>query len=227
MTLVRRPPGPTVPRRCDASRPHVSGDTSPRARPFRARPLTPATGLPLDEDVSTRQAVAHRRRAREFEEFVTGAAGRLLHVATLLTAERPTANPHARRLVTHALARTWARWDRLRGEDPYQVARQELLTRFARVPSGWTPWNRPVRDGVLRTLTARERLIVVLRLYESVDDEQIAVLAGLTVDRVRALSRRAVASLCAAGSPAALSPVTSPAPTGPTRPVRTAADRAA
>lgn len=78
-----------------------------------------------------RQMVQGTRRAREFEAFVAGAAGRLLHAATLLTAEAPDDNPRARRLLTLALAHTYACWDRLRGEDPYDRARQHLALRFA------------------------------------------------------------------------------------------------
>lgn len=37
--------------------------------------------------VRERQSGRERRRAQEFEIFVAGAAGRLLHTATLLTAE--------------------------------------------------------------------------------------------------------------------------------------------
>lgn len=78
-----------------------------------------------------RQVVQGTRRAREFEAFVAGAAGRLLHAATLLTAEAPDDNPRARRLLTLALAHTYACWDRMRGEDPYDRARQHLALRFA------------------------------------------------------------------------------------------------
>ncbi|MET9932256.1 RNA polymerase, partial [Streptomyces sp. NPDC006324] len=42
-------------------------------------------------------------RAREFDAFAAGAAGRLLHVATLLTAETRARNPYARALLTHVL----------------------------------------------------------------------------------------------------------------------------
>lgn len=79
-----------------------------------------------------RHASHSARRAREFEAFVAGAAGRLLHAATLLTAEAPDANPRARRLLALSLAHTYAGWDRLHGEDPYDRARQYLATRFAR-----------------------------------------------------------------------------------------------
>ncbi|MEU8673736.1 sigma factor-like helix-turn-helix DNA-binding protein [Streptomyces sp. NPDC048560] len=143
-----------------------------------------------------RRAHGQRRRAQEFEDFVAGAAGRLLHTATLFTAEPaapPGTNPRALRLLTTALAHTYARWDRLRGEDPYDRSRQELVTRFAR--DAWRH-HRP-RGGLLERLTPQERLVLVLRLYEGVAEEQTAALLGLPVDRVRAICTRAVVSMYA------------------------------
>ncbi|MFD9225314.1 sigma factor-like helix-turn-helix DNA-binding protein [Streptomyces sp. NPDC060064] len=141
--------------------------------------------------MSERQTAQRRRRAREFEAFVAGAAGRLLHAATLLTAEAPGVNPHAQQLLTAALAHTYAEWDRLRGEDPYDRTRQELASRFAR--SGWR--YHKAHGGVLERLTPQERLILVLRLYEGVAEEQTAALIGLTVERVRAICTRAIATM--------------------------------
>ncbi|MEU9013416.1 sigma factor-like helix-turn-helix DNA-binding protein [Streptomyces sp. NPDC048479] len=141
--------------------------------------------------MSERQTAQRRRRAREFEAFVAGAAGRLLHAATLLTAEAPGVNPHAQQLLTAALAHTYAEWDRLRGEDPYDRTRQELAARFAR--SGWR--YHKAHGGVLERLTSQERLILVLRLYEGVAEEQTAALIGLPVERVRAICTRAIATM--------------------------------
>ncbi|MGY5059337.1 sigma factor-like helix-turn-helix DNA-binding protein [Streptomyces sp. 900105755] len=146
-----------------------------------------------------RQALQDARRAREFEAFVAGAAGRLLHAATLLTAEAPDANPRARRLLTLALAHTYAGWDRLRGEDPYDLARQHLALRFAN--SAWHQYGgplsrtRPHPSSALAALTPQERLILVLRLYEGVAEEQTAALLGLSAERVHALCDRATATL--------------------------------
>ncbi|WP_405998890.1 sigma factor-like helix-turn-helix DNA-binding protein [Streptomyces sp. NBC_00829] len=141
--------------------------------------------------MSERQIAQRRRRAREFEAFVAGAAPRLLHAATLLTAEPAGVNPHAQQLLTSALAHTYAEWDRLRGEDPYDRTRQELASRFAR--GAWR--HHKGRGGVLGRLTPQERLILVLRLYEGVAEEQTAALIGLPVDRVRAICHRAVATM--------------------------------
>ncbi|MFG2464406.1 sigma factor-like helix-turn-helix DNA-binding protein [Streptomyces canus] len=145
-----------------------------------------------------RQVVQGTRRAREFEAFVAGAAGRLLHAATLLTAEAPDDNPRARRLLTLALAHTYACWDRLRGEDPYDRARQHLALRFAH--GAWRRHGVLLRgrthpDSPLSRLAPQERLILVLRLYEGVAEEQAAALLGLPAERVRTICDRATATL--------------------------------
>ncbi|MER6631698.1 sigma factor-like helix-turn-helix DNA-binding protein [Streptomyces sp. NPDC000987] len=145
-----------------------------------------------------RHASRGERREREFEAFVAGAAGRLLHAATLLTAEAPDDNPRARRLLTHALAHTYASWERLRGEDPYDRARQYLATRFAH--TAWHQYGalgrgRPAPGSTLALLAPQERLIIVLRLYEGVGEEQTAALLGLPAERVRTICDRATATL--------------------------------
>jgi hypothetical protein len=148
--------------------------------------------------VRQRQVSQGTRRAREFEAFVAGAAGRLLHAATLLTAEAPDDNPRARRLLTLALAHTYACWDRLRGEDPYDRARQYLALRFAH--GAWRRHGilfrgRTHPSSPLARLAPQERLIVVLRLYEGVAEEQAAALLGLPTERVHTICDRATATL--------------------------------
>ncbi|MFG2650192.1 sigma factor-like helix-turn-helix DNA-binding protein [Streptomyces sp. NPDC048436] len=148
-----------------------------------------------------RQAFVDARRAREFEAFVAGAAGRLLHAATLLTTEPPDANPRARGLLTASLAHSYATWDRMRGEDPYDRTRQQLAVRFAR-----GAWRRHrSHGGLLARLTPQERLILVLRLYEGVAEEQTAALLGLPAERVGAIFARAMETV--------LHPPRGPAPT--------------
>ncbi|MEU1783229.1 MULTISPECIES: sigma factor-like helix-turn-helix DNA-binding protein [Streptomyces] len=137
-----------------------------------------------------RQDARERRRAREFEAFAGGAGGRLLRTALLLTGDREAAE----RLLTRALAHTYAAWDGLGGEDPYERTRQELVARYAR--SGRCH-RRGDGDGPLARLTSRERLVVVLRLYEGVAEEQTAAALGVSVERVRALCARAVLTVAA------------------------------
>ncbi|GES31140.1 sigma factor-like helix-turn-helix DNA-binding protein [Streptomyces angustmyceticus] len=132
------------------------------------------------------------RRAREFTLFVAGAAGRLLHTAALLTGEpvsRPA--PAAEELLTCALSRTYAAWDRLRGDDPYERARREMALRFAHTARR----HRRPRGGPLDRLSPRERLVLVLRLYEGMPEEQTAAQLGLPAERVHALCLHAVAEL--------------------------------
>ncbi|MFF5446158.1 RNA polymerase [Streptomyces sp. NPDC012888] len=128
---------------------------------------------------------------REFEAFVAGAAARLLHVATLLTAEPEGGAPAARELLAGALARTFADWRRLRGDDPYDHTRQELCAAFAR--SAWR-YQRG-RGGVLSRLRPQQRLAVVLLVYESVAEQQAAAQLGLAPERLRALRAHAEAVL--------------------------------
>ncbi|MER6288125.1 sigma factor-like helix-turn-helix DNA-binding protein [Streptomyces sviceus] len=145
-----------------------------------------------------RQASRSTRRALEFEAFVAGAAGRLLQAATLLTAEAPDDNPRARRLLTLALAHTYACWDRLRGEDPYDRAREYLALRFAHGAwrrHGILLGGRTHPSSPLSRLAPQERLVLVLRLYEGVAEEQAAALLGLPAERVRTICDRATATL--------------------------------
>ncbi|GAA2304763.1 hypothetical protein Scani_12100 [Streptomyces caniferus] len=139
-----------------------------------------------------RQPAQERRRAREFALFVAGAAGRLLHTATLLTGEPASGPaPAAEELLTCALARTYAAWDRLRGDDPYERTRRELAARFAH-----TAWrHRRPRGGLLDRLSPQERLVLVLRLYEGVPEEQTAAQLGLPAERVHALCLHAIAEM--------------------------------
>lgn len=138
-----------------------------------------------------RRAALDRRRAREFEAFAAGATGRLLHVAGLLTGEPPGAAPRAERLLVAALARTYAEWDRLADDDPYDRTRGELVRRFA--ATAWHTRRRRPATGVLAGLGPQERLVLVLRLYEGLPEEQTAALIGLPAERVHAVYARALA----------------------------------
>ncbi|MBM9504559.1 sigma factor-like helix-turn-helix DNA-binding protein [Actinacidiphila acididurans] len=133
-----------------------------------------------------RRAAAELRRDAEFAAFTAGAAGRLLHSALLLTGDRADAE----RLLVATLARTYADWFRMRAEDPYEQARSELVRRYAGRPR----WRRP-HGGTLDRLSAQERLVVTLRLFEGVAEEQAAAQLGLPAERVRAICGRATATL--------------------------------
>ncbi|MFI5827216.1 sigma factor-like helix-turn-helix DNA-binding protein [Streptomyces sp. NPDC051578] len=141
-------------------------------------------------------AVDHRTGTfTEFEAFVAGAAGRLLHVAVLLTGEPETDPPTARRLLAGALARTYAQWHRLRADDPYEFTRRRLCAAYAR-----TAWRQDAGTGILAALSPKERLVLVLRVYEGVAEEVTAAQLGLSAERVQALRAGALAKLRAAAA---------------------------
>ena len=133
-----------------------------------------------------RRSAAESRRDAEFEAFTAGAGGRLLHAATLLTGDTHDAED----LLVTVLGRVYADWLRMRAEDPYEHARSELFRRFAYRP--W--WHRP-HGGALDRLTAQERLIVTMRYFEGVAEEQTAAQLGMPAERVRTISARAGATL--------------------------------
>ncbi|MFF3944231.1 sigma factor-like helix-turn-helix DNA-binding protein [Streptomyces sp. NPDC001902] len=144
-----------------------------------------------------RREAAERLREAEFEAFAAGAAGRLLHVAVLLTGDRAEGTE----LLCAALSRSYADWFRMRGEDPYACTRAEIVRRFAHRP--W--WRRP-RGGVLGPLDVRERLVIVLRLYEGIAEEQAAAQLGMPSERVRAITLRATAALRSRPAPGGAAP---------------------
>ncbi|WP_328468512.1 sigma factor-like helix-turn-helix DNA-binding protein [Streptomyces sp. NBC_00448] len=133
-----------------------------------------------------RRAAAGTRRDAEFAAFVAGAGGRLLHSALLLTGDRADAE----RLLTDALARLYADWQHLLdGDDPYDRARSELFVRYA-----YRPWRR-LRGGALDGLSARERLIITMRYFEGIGEEQTAALLGMGVERVGEIAAHSGARL--------------------------------
>ncbi|AEW96198.1 RNA polymerase ECF-subfamily sigma factor [Streptantibioticus cattleyicolor NRRL 8057 = DSM 46488] len=137
--------------------------------------------------MGTRRQARRRRRDREFAAFTAGAAGRLLHLATLLAGDPADGE----RLLIAALARTYADWFRLRGDDPYVRTRQELAARFGRRARRY---RRP-RRGLLAPLPPAQRLALVLQLYEGLPAEQTAAHLGLPPEKVRTLCLRALAAV--------------------------------
>lgn len=135
--------------------------------------------------MSARREIQERRRAREFTTFTAGAGGRLLHAATLLTGDAA----EGERLLTSALAVTFADWFRLHGEDPYVRTRQELAQRFLRAHRRY----RRASGGTLDRLPPAERLALVLRVCEGVAEEQSAAQLGMPTERMRTHYLRAMA----------------------------------
>ncbi|EOD64127.1 SigE family RNA polymerase sigma factor [Amycolatopsis vancoresmycina] len=151
------------------------------------------------------------RGDEEFAEFVRASSARLTHAAFLLTGDRHQAEDAAQT----AFTRTYAAWSRVRHKDAYGYARTVLVNH---VIDGW---RRPIREyatealpeqqdrldvdkavtqrawltAVLKTLTARERAVVVLRHFFDLPEADVARELGVSVGTVKSTNSRALAKL--------------------------------
>ena len=154
----------------------------------------------------------------EFADFVRTSSVRLTHAAFLLTGDRHQAEDAAQT----AFTRTYAAWSRVRHKDAYGYARTVLMNH---VIDGW---RRPIREyaaevlperaarydvdnvvtqrewltSVLKTLTARERAVVVLRHFFDLSEADVAVELGVSVGTVKSTNSRALAKLRIEADPA-------------------------
>ncbi|MEQ0561481.1 SigE family RNA polymerase sigma factor [Amycolatopsis sp. NEAU-NG30] len=151
------------------------------------------------------------RGDEEFAEFVRASSARLTHAAYLLTGDRHQAEDAAQT----AFTRTYAAWSRVRHKDAYGYARTVLVNH---VIDGW---RRPLREyateamperpdrldvdkavtqrawltAVLKTLTARERAVVVLRHFFDLPEADVARELGVSLGTVKSTNSRALAKL--------------------------------
>jgi RNA polymerase sigma-70 factor (sigma-E family) len=151
------------------------------------------------------------RGDEEFAEFVRASSARLTHAAFLLTGDRHQAEDAAQT----AFTRTYAAWSRVRHKDAYGYARTVLVNH---VIDGW---RRPIREyatetlpeqqdrldvgqsvtqrawltAVLKTLTARERAVVVLRHFFDLPEADVARELGVSLGTVKSTNSRALAKL--------------------------------
>ncbi|WP_151084377.1 SigE family RNA polymerase sigma factor [Nocardioides cynanchi] len=139
--------------------------------------------------------------ADEREEFTRWARARqqhLLRASLLLTGDRQRAED----LVQEALAKVAARWSRLQTTSPdayartvmfhdhiswWRARRHEVLTAYDvdGVAEGVVPERRILLLAALRTLTPRQRAVVVLRYFEDLTERQTAEVLGVSVGTVK------------------------------------------
>lgn len=94
--------------------------------------------------------------------------------------------------VRRSMARQYIRiWRRRRREQLVEVPpdRASPHDAFARVEADDTVWN------ALRELGRRQRAVLVLRYYEQLDDDEIAVLLGIARSTVRSQAARGLETL--------------------------------
>jgi RNA polymerase sigma-70 factor (sigma-E family) len=151
-------------------------------------------------------------RDDELERFVRGRAGALLRYGYVLTG-----NPHdAADLTQEALARLGVAWPRVRRRaDPEAYVRTTMarlhISRWRRlrreVLVGEPPERGHADDGLARAeedsgmwralagLPTKQRAVLVLRYYEQLSDDEIAVMLGISRVTVRTQAHRALAKL--------------------------------
>ena len=158
----------------------------------------------------------------DFAEFARATWPRLRHAAWLLTGHAQDAED----LASLALSRTFAKWRRLRRDDPYAYARRCLVNaqidrvrrhRHREVLTDTPPERAETPDlerasqrrelaALLARLSERERRVVVLRHYLDLSEAQVAAELGVSVGTVKSTASRALAKLRTAApvSPSAL-----------------------
>jgi RNA polymerase sigma-70 factor (sigma-E family) len=147
---------------------------------------------------------------REFREFVAARSAALFRSAYLLTGQREAAED----LLQTVLARVARRWKRIDGAPEAYVRRalyHEQVASWRRrrwavsdgaVPDVAAPGDhaavtdlRLALAAALRTLTPRQRAIVVLRYVEDLPESEVAAVLEVSVGTVRSTAYRALARL--------------------------------
>ncbi|WP_427889198.1 SigE family RNA polymerase sigma factor [Kribbella sp. GL6] len=149
----------------------------------------------------------------EFEEYVSARGQELVRLGFTVSGDYQRAED----LAQIALMQAFRKWRKVRtADDPHHYVRRILvneylsMTRrrsFSEAPTADLDPRRTVPDhatGIansdglwqaLATLSARERVVLVLRYYQDLDDQTIADLLGIKPSSVRATASRALAAL--------------------------------
>ncbi|MDI2125543.1 SigE family RNA polymerase sigma factor [Yinghuangia seranimata] len=157
----------------------------------------------------------------DFRAFMASRWPRLLRAARLLTGNHHDAED----LVQAALSRAYVKWDKVEKSDQIDAYVWRILvnthatrlrrTRLRELLSPRVP--EPVHDdatgqvdardalvGALTRLPRRQRTVLVLCFFEDMSPAQAAAVLGTTASTVRSQSARAIATLRADGTLAAL-----------------------
>lgn len=145
----------------------------------------------------------------EFLEFVVARRDRLLRTAFLLTGDES----RARKLLQMSVARARRHWRRITHfEDPETYLLGQMVMARASRRQQWISWGKGIRDRqgerrpdrgdapegmweVLHTLPPRTRAVLVLRHYEEVPEDDVAYLAGCSLQTVQREERRGLERL--------------------------------
>ena len=147
-----------------------------------------------------------------FDAFARANNTSLYRTALLMTGDAGLAED----LVQTALARVYARWSRLSGQDPTAYARRVIINlhrdrwrrhrgrevlvdsapdRRARTDPTETADTRDALVRAIAQLTVRERQIVVLRFVADLSEADTAAELGVSIGTVKSTASRAVVKL--------------------------------
>jgi RNA polymerase sigma-70 factor (sigma-E family) len=149
----------------------------------------------------------------EFEEYVSARGQELVRLGFTVSGDYQRAED----LAQIALMQAFRSWRKVRkADDPHHYVRRILInaylsmTRrrsFSEAPTAELDPHRTVPDHAtdivnsddlwraLAALSARERVVLVLRYYQDLDDRTIADVLGIKPSSVRATASRALATL--------------------------------
>jgi RNA polymerase sigma-70 factor (sigma-E family) len=149
----------------------------------------------------------------EFEEYASARGQELVRLGFTVSGDYQRAED----LAQIALMQAFRAWRKVqRADDPHNYVRRILInsylsmTRrrsFTEAPAAEIDTDTAVPDPAsdivnsddlwraLATLSARERVVLVLRYYQDMDDRTIADLLGIKPSSVRATASRALAAL--------------------------------
>ncbi|MFF0343389.1 SigE family RNA polymerase sigma factor [Kribbella sp. NPDC004875] len=149
----------------------------------------------------------------EFEEYVSARGQELVRLGFTVSGDYQRAED----LAQIALMQAFRSWRKVRkADDPHHYVRRILVNEFlsmtrrrsyTEAPTADIEPQRTVPDHAtdiansddlwrsLATLSARERVVLVLRYYQDLDDQTIADVLGIKPSSVRATASRALASL--------------------------------
>jgi RNA polymerase sigma-70 factor (sigma-E family) len=128
----------------------------------------------------------HHRGEDLVQEVLARCANRWTHIQD---------GPNPDGYVRKAIVREYLSWRRLRSSGEHIVADVPEPSRSAQAGFDDELAGRDQLVRVLSALPARQRVVLVLRYYEDLADEQIAAMLGCPTSTVRSLSRRALIQL--------------------------------
>ncbi|GAA2848258.1 RNA polymerase subunit sigma-24 [Actinoplanes cyaneus] len=156
-----------------------------------------------------------------FGEFVTSRYPALVRYGALLTGDRG----HGEDLAQDALVKTYRAWRRLHPEGDPEAYTRQVMTRAAwragrrlwrfEIPAAVLPdrpadGDFPERQGTadvvlaaLRDLPATQRVVLVLRYWAGLSEQEIAAQLGCSAGTVKSRASRAITALRRADGPLA------------------------